>query len=90
MKKWIALLLAAVMCLSLAACGKSETPATNTPAQNAPSTPTAAPEAEQTEPTEPQQEAVGVSIGDKIDNENFTMTFDSMEILDEYSYKTSE
>lgn len=90
MKKWIALLLAMVMCLSLAACGKNEAPATNTPAQNAPSTPTAAPEAEQTEPTEPQQEAVGLSIGDKIDNENFTMTFDSMEILDEYSYKTSE
>ena len=80
MKKWIALLLATVMCLSLAACGKNEAPATNTPAQNAPSTPTTAPEAEQTEPTEPQQEAVGLSIGDKIDNENFTMTFDSMEI----------
>ena len=90
MKNWIALLLATVMCLSLAACGKNEAPATNTPAQNATSTPTTAPEAEQTEPTEPQQEAVGLSIGDKIDNENFTMTFDSMEILDEYSYKTSE
>lgn len=93
MKKWIALLLAAVLCLSLAACGQSESPVTSTPNQGAASmapAPTAAPETEQTEPTEPQQEAVVLSIGDKIDNDNFTMTFDSMEILDEYSYKTSE
>ena len=93
MKKWIALLLAAVLCLSLGACGQSESPVTSTPNQGAASmapAPTAAPETEQTEPTEPQQEAVVLSIGDKIDNDNFTMTFDSMEILDEYSYKTSE
>ena len=93
MKKRIALLLAAVLCLSLAACGQSESPVTSTPNQGAASmapAPTAAPETEQTEPTEPQQEAVVLSIGDKIDNDNFTMTFDSMEILDEYSYKTSE
>ena len=93
MKKWIALLLAAVLCLSLAACGQSESPVTSTPNQGAASmapAPTAAPETEQTEPTEPKQEAVVLSIGDKIDNDNFTMTFDSMEILDEYSYKTSE
>ena len=90
MKKWIALLLAAVLCLSLAACGQSESPVSSTPNQGAAPmapAPTAAPE---TEPTEPQQEAVVLSIGDKIDNDNFTMTFDSMEILDEYSYKTSE
>ena len=93
MKKWIALLLAAVMCMSLAACGQSESPVTSTPNQGAASAapaPTAAPETVQAEPTEPQQETVILSIGDKIDNENFTMTFDSMEILDEYSYKTSE
>lgn len=90
MKKWIALLLATVLCLSLAACGKNEPPANSTQAQNTPSAPTAAPATEQAEPTEPQQEAVDLAIGDKIDNENFTMTFDSMEILDEYSYKTSE
>ena len=90
MKKWIALLLAAVLSLSLAACGQSESPVTSTPNQGAASmapAPTAVPE---TEPTEPKQEAVVLSIGDKIDNDNFTMTFDSMEILDEYSYKTSE
>ena len=90
MKKRIALLLAAVLCLSLAACGQSESPVSSTPNQGAAPmapAPTAAPE---TEPTEPQQEAVVLSIGDKIDNDNFTMTFDSMEILDEYSYKTSE
>ncbi|MDD5953850.1 MAG: hypothetical protein PUD38_01475 [Firmicutes bacterium] len=93
MKKWIALLLAAVLCLSLAACGNDASSAGGAQAQNTSPVPTAAlsaPASEQTEPTEPQQEAVALSIGDKIDNDNFTMTFDSMQILDAYSYKTSE
>ena len=90
MKKWIVLLLTAVLCLSLAACAKKDTPAANTPAQIAPATPTAALETEPAEPAIPRQETVRLSVGDKIDNEHFTMSFDSMEILDEYSYKTSE
>ena len=90
MKKLIALLLAAVMLLSLAACGgESSSAAEDTETQET----AAEPEPEQTEAeetAEPEQEAVMLSVGDTIDNENFTMTFDSMEILDEYSYKTSE
>ena len=94
MKKWIALLLAAITCLSLAACGKDGTDATgpqepgaevtNTPSESTPAEP------ETEAPSEPQQTAIDLSIGDTLDNENFSMTFDSMELLDSYSYDTSE
>lgn len=96
MKKMIALLLAAMMCLSLAACGSDKagagendpqepkTEATDAPGETKPA------EVEPEVTPEPEQEAVALSIGDTIDNENFSMSFDSMEILDEFSYKTSE
>lgn len=78
MKKIIALLLAAVMCLSFVACGDS-----------------GAKDTETTEQTVTEKEANGIvatpiNIGDKIENDKFTMTFDSMELLEEYSYRTSE
>ena len=44
---------------------------------------------------EPQQQeatidATPVSMGGCIENENFTMTFESMELFDEFSYRTSD
>lgn len=103
MKKRIALLLALAMCLSLCACGKSEPAKESTPTQTGTPTesestqtepestqPETEPETETEEPTEPPQEPVMVSIGDKIENDAFTMTFDSIDIYDEYSFKTSD
>ncbi len=96
MKKITALLLAAIMCLSLAACGNDKTEADTNDPQEPKTEATDAPvesdpaEAEPEETPEPEQEAVALSIGDTLDNENFTMTFDSLELLDEFSYRTSE
>ncbi len=105
MKKWIAVCLALILCLSLCACAEkpAEPADAQTPAEAPvqpkqaeqpaaePETP-AAPAVEElpAEPEEETQEAVMLSIGDKIENESFTMTFDSMEILPEYSYRTSD
>ncbi len=96
MKKMTVLLLAAIMCLSLAACGNDKTEADTNDPQEPKTEATDAPvesdpaEAEPEATPEPEQEAVALSIGDTLDNENFTMTFDSLELLDEFSYRTSE
>ena len=98
MKKLIALLLALVLCLSLCACGSKqeepEAPAAE-PAETPAEEPAAEPEAPAEEPVEapaeePETPAVALAIGDSIDNDNFTMTFDSIELVDEYSFSTSE
>lgn len=47
-----------------------------------------APEEEEEEA--PAIQAVSLKIGDQIDNDLFTMTFDSMQILDGYEYQTGE
>lgn len=93
MKKIIAILLTVIMCTGLAACGGGTSGAANT----SPAAPTAAAPAETaapvTEPaTEPEarQEVTYLSLGDTIQNDKFTMTFESMDILSEYKYKTSE
>lgn len=101
MKKRIALLLAVAMCLSLCACGKSEpakesaptqtsAPTESESAQTEPESTQPETEPETEEPTEPAQEAVMLSIGDKIENDAFTMTFDSIDIYDEYSFEVSD
>ena len=41
-------------------------------------------------PATEAQDAIPVSLGGSINHERFTMTFDSVEVLDDYSYKTSE
>lgn len=93
MKKIMAMLLMMTVCFGLAACGS------NTPgASNTTTTPTTVTPADTTAPadlivepeTEPKQEVNYLSLGGAIENDKFRMTFESMEILDEYSYKTSE
>lgn len=96
MKRFLALLLAMVMTLVLAACGGGgDTPA---PKEEDPPAPTTdvPPEEEpkDEEPEEPAESeppaAIPLQCGDSIDNDNFKMTFDSVELLSEYSYQTSE
>ncbi len=92
-KKILALILAGVLALSLAACsgGDGSDASGSTAPSAAPSQaaePTDTPEPEDT--PEPGPTAIPLSIGDSIDNDNFLMTFDSMELLDEYKYSTSE
>ena len=88
MKKLIALLLAAVLCLSLAACGgKEPTAATD---KQTPSTTAPAVQPETEAPTEPAPEPVALSLGDSIETPNLTMRFDSLELMDEYSYSLDE
>ncbi len=78
MKKIIAVFLTVVMCLSFVACGDSDKKDTGSTEQTV------------TEKAENGLVATPINIGDKIENDNFIMTFDSLEILDEYSYRTSE
>jgi len=96
MKKFLALLLAMVMTLVLAACGGGgDTPAPKEDDPPAPTTdvpPEEEPKDEEPEePAEPEPPAaIPLQCGDSIDNDNFKMTFDSVELLSEYSYQTSE
>ena len=93
MKKFLALLLAMVMTLVLAACGGGgDTPAPKEDDPPAPTTdvpPEEEPKDEEPEEPEPPA-AIPLQCGDSIDNDNFKMTFDSVELLSEYSYRTSE
>ncbi len=96
MKKFLALLLAMVMVLALAACGGGgDTPAPKEDDPPAPTTDVPSEEdpkdEEPEEPAEPEPPAaIPLQCGDSIDNDNFKMTFDSVELLSEYSYRTSE
>lgn len=96
MKRFLALLLAMVMTLVLAACGGGgDTPAPKEDDPPAPTTdvpPEEEPKDEEPEePAEPEPPAaIPLQCGDSIDNDNFKMTFDSVELLSEYSYQTSE
>lgn len=88
MKKITAILLTAILLLQLCACGKSTAETKETAAENE-STAVLTEEPISSE-AEPEQTANYLTLGDKIQNEKFVMTFDSMDILDEYKYSTSE
>ena len=91
MKKVLALMMALVLVLSLVACGgssdtgekKEETPAADAATEVATETPTEA-------PTEPAKTAIDLKVGDTTETDLFKMTIDSIEIKDEYSYRTSD
>ena len=91
LKRISAGVLSAALCLSLCACGGSAPAETNsgeetTPATTAPVATTPVPE--ETEPAAPS--ATPVEVGGSITTDNFVMSFDSLELLPEYSYSTSE
>lgn len=96
MKKVLALIFAAVLALSLVACGDSSN---QTEPNTSETTTTAVAETEPT-PTESkavekEQEvaepaAIPVTCGESIETDKFTMTFDSVSIMPELSFATSE
>ena len=94
MKRISAAALAAALCLSLCACGggSGSAPAGTGGESTAPVTTTApvatTPIPEETEAAGPA--ATPVELGGSITTDNFVMTFDSLELLPEYSYSTSE
>ena len=91
MKKLFALLLAAVMLLTLAACGGDDDEAAlPTPEAGGSAAPTEAPATESPAEESAAPEAIALEIGGSIDNDNFTMTFDSIRIVPEYKFRTSE
>ncbi len=100
MRKVITMLLAVLLVLSLAACGSGGT-TTNSPApsqakedSSASSTTSTPSTPDQTEPlsSEPTSEikAIPLSVGDKIENDSFIMTFESFEVLPEFRYSYGE
>lgn len=109
MKRMMALWLAAVLCLSLAACGQqtaepektenSQTETAQTPADTGET-------AQEEEPLEieaqtdvpeklpeaevPALTATPLALGDQIETAQFTMTFDTLELLPEYDIRLTE
>lgn len=109
MKRMMALWLAAVLCLSLAACGQQaaesermediQTETEQTPAGAGETEPEAEPleiEAELDAPEEtpeaevPALTATPLALGDQIETAQFTMTFDTLELLPEYDIRLTE
>lgn len=88
-KLCLALFILAMLC-SLCACGGSESPeTTDEPSPATSSDPTTPGESDTSEPVI-ETSLIPIHIGESIDNQNFLMTFDSIELLDEYSYSTGE
>ena len=109
MKRMMALWLAAVLCLSLAACGKqaaelektenSQTETAQTPADTGETAQEEEPleiEAKTDVPEElpeaevPALTATPLALGDQIETAQFTMTFDTLELLPEYDIRLTE
>jgi predicted small lipoprotein YifL len=96
MKKLIAFSLSLAMLLSLCACG-SKTTTSESPSEspsessNESSSETETASEPEIEPAteEPVETAIPIQCGESIDVENFSMSFDSVELLSEYSYSTS-
>ena len=92
LKRISAGVLSAALCLSLCACGGGSAPAETGSGESAAPESTApvatTPVPEETEPAAPS--ATPVEVGGSITTDNFVMTFDSLELLPEYSYATSE
>ena len=86
-----ALLLAAVMLL-MASCSPAELSTQDDAENGLPATQNESVSNDENpkETEEEKNDPIPLSCGDVIDNENFRMTFDSLEIADEYSYRTSE
>ena len=109
MKRIVALWLAAVLCLSLAACGQqtaepektenSQTETAQTPADTGETAQEEEPleiEAQTDVPEElpeaevPALTATPLALGDQIETAQFTMTFDTLELLPEYDIRLTE
>lgn len=89
-KKMLALLLALAMTLALAACGGGDAPADSAPPAESEPAQSGAETAPEEEDETPEVTAIPLQLGGSIDNDRFLMTFDSLELLPEYEYSTSE
>lgn len=83
MKKLTALLLALAIVFVFAACGKNG-------GANPDPGKTTEPDSSETTTEEAVEKGTPVEMGGSIENDLFKMTFESMEIVPEYSYKPSE
>ena len=92
MRNTLSLLLSAALALSLAACGGGggTSQSSSGSGTDASGSTSGASSSQPEETQDPGPASTPVQIGGSIDNDNFTMTFDSMELLDEYEYRTSE
>ena len=90
MKKTCSLLLALVLCLSLCAHGEGKAPTTPTESEQNYKTMIQALLTGKKAETAEKENAIPIEIGDCIDNDNFKMTFESIDILSEYSYQAGE
>ena len=87
MKQVLSLALAGALCLGLCACGGTSAGTGDVPSSTTP-------DAVQESASLPQESqapaAESLEIGGSIDNDSFRMTFDALELADEFSYDTSE
>ena len=81
-------MLALVFVLSLVACGGSNDSEKKN--EEAPAATEAVAETHTEAPTEPAKATIDLKVGDTIETDLFKMTIDSIEIKDEYSYRTSD
>lgn len=90
MKKLLSLLLTLTMALSLCACGSTPAPAPAGSSGAASSDGSAAASSAASSSGEDTLVPTLVQCGDHITNDLFDMSLDSVELVDEYSYRTSE
>ena len=90
MKKLFALLIASVMLLTLAACGEAQQTTPPAPEAGESAAPTEAAPAETPAEESAAVDSVPLKVGDSIENENFTMTFDSVEVVPEYVFSLGD
>ena len=90
MKKLFALLIASVMLLTLAACGEAQQTTPPAPEAGESAAPTEAAPAETPAEESAAVDSVPLKVGDSIENENFTMTFDAVEVVPEYVFSLGD
>lgn len=90
MKKLFTLLIASVMLLTLAACGEAQQTTPPAPEAGESAAPTEAAPAETPAEESAAVDSVPLKVGDSIENENFTMTFDSVEVVPEYVFSLGD
>lgn len=83
MRKTLSAILAALLAVSLCACGNNAAESTSSPEPTATAEATATPTAEPT-PTVPQ-----LQLGDTIETDNFKMTLESVKVVSRHEYRTS-
>lgn len=94
MKKTLFVILAVLLAALLCACGNKTVENTSSPEPTATAEATATPSPTATPTAEPTPEATPsapqLQLGDTIENDNFKMTLNSVEVVDRHEFSTSE